>query len=70
MKLETPVSVSLLRPNAKRGKVVFRCNTVRQAERWIAVREQTDPKGVHRGDYSVDATEAAHNAYQRLRGKR
>jgi len=60
-----PVCVTLIRPTAKRARVVFRCRTVRQAERFIATREATDPVGVPRGDYSIDATEAAHNAYQR-----
>jgi hypothetical protein len=44
--------------------------TVRRAERFIAEREKTDPKGVARGDYGIDASERADYEYQRLRGRK
>lgn len=64
-----PVTVSLMRPGTNMARVIFRCRTVRQAEKFIAEREKRDPDGVHRGDYGVDATEKAHAAYQRLRNR-
>jgi hypothetical protein len=62
------VAVTLARPNAIRGRVLKRFNTIRQAEAYIAQRERIDPTGVHRGDYGIDASEKADAAYQRLRG--
>ena len=49
------------------GRVLARFTTVRRCEQWIAEREKTDPAGVHRGDYGIDASERAHAEYQRLR---
>lgn len=60
-----PVVVTLLRPGATKGRTLKRCQSVRQAEKFIARRERIDPTGVHRGDYGIDATEAAEAEYQR-----
>lgn len=62
--------VTLLRPGAKRARVLARFTTVRRAEEYIAEREKRDPDGVHRGDYGIDPTPAAHAEYQRLRARR
>lgn len=63
------VSVTLLRPGAKRGRKLGFFTSVRQAEKYIGKRERIDPTGVHRGDYTIDATERADAAYQRLRNR-
>ena len=65
MKRYYEVYVTLARPGATRARIIYRCMSVRAAERFIAAREQRDPKGVHRGDYGIDATERAEAIYQR-----
>ena len=37
--------------------IVYRCETVKQAEEYIAVLEKTNPRDVHAGRYGIDAPE-------------
>lgn len=62
--------VVLLRPRWTKGKVFGRFTTVRKAEKLIEAIEATDPKGVERGHYGIDATPAADAEYQRLKRTR
>jgi len=39
--------------------------TVKACEDWIGGQEFHDPAGVHRGDYTIDMTEAEEAAYQK-----
>jgi hypothetical protein len=39
------------------GRLLAKCDDIREAEDLIAVFEQVDPEGVHAGDYGIDATE-------------
>jgi hypothetical protein len=71
MAQKLPVAVTLARPRDERARVLKRFRTIEQAERYIAQRERIDPTGVNRGDYSIDATERAYEAYcDRLSNRR
>jgi hypothetical protein len=52
-----PVAVSHFVEGMTRQYILTRVNTIKEAEDWIAEREQIDPEGVHRGDYGIDAPE-------------
>lgn len=45
-------------------RVVARCKTVKEAEDWIASEKASDPIGVERGDYGIDAPELMVNPLQ------
>lgn len=70
MSSKREASVILLRPRWTRGITLGRFTTVRRAEKLIEELEASDPKGVERGHYTIDATPRAEAEYQRLRGQR
>ena len=53
------VSVVVLRPGSKKAEVLGRFYTVAEAEAFIAGKEKSDPEGVFRGDYGIDAPEGS-----------
>lgn len=61
------VFVTLQRPGSNKIRTLERFLRLRSAENFIAEREKTDPKGVHRGDYGIDAPEEVVNPRRRRR---
>lgn len=59
------VFVTLERPGSTKIRTLKRFLRVRSAENFIAMREKRDPKGVHRGDYGIDAPEEVVNPRRR-----
>jgi hypothetical protein len=64
------VSVCCIRPKSIKSTILWRGDTVFEAERFIALKAKQDPKGVARGDYGIDASEEADAEYQRIKNEK
>ena len=51
------VSVAYNTGDQPQDRVVYRSDSIKDAESWIAIREMVDPAGVHSGYYSINAPE-------------
>jgi hypothetical protein len=57
----TQVSVDYYDGTTREVKILYRCNTIKEAEDWIAEREKVDPDNVHAGHYGINAPEEMTN---------
>lgn len=64
-----PVAVTLFRPKSTQVRVLKRFDKVQEAEDFIGQKTVTDPDGVYRGDYGIDAPESMINGNEQLVSK-
>lgn len=60
---DKPVKVTLESDDGLTNPIVHECDTIQQAEEWIAERGETDRQRVEDGKYGIDAPEELMDAY-------